>query len=261
MAAMEIPVHLEPYLAVESCKDFPIARYYVSAQLEIIISEIIRMKKLKRKMNDLKLPYLNATLMHGVPGTGKTTCGRYLAYYFDIPFVYVNFAKMFNGVFGKTSGLISDIFRLIAEKECIFMLDEIDCISQKRGTEGMATGGEISRITVTLMQELDLLRKKDMKCILVGATNRRDIMDDALLGRFSLPIEIRPLNNAEKEEYIVKFLKDVGVMYDIGNIKEYCARNNTIRQRGIEADMIRGITRWLENGERDFYLEHIRESK
>lgn len=261
MAAMEIPVHLEPYLEVESCKDFPIARYYVSAQLETIISEIIRMKKLKSKMNDLKLPYLNATLMHGVPGTGKTTCGRYLAYYFDIPFVYVNFAKLFNGVFGKTSGLISDIFRLIAEKECIFMLDEIDCISQKRGTEGMATGGEISRITVTLMQELDLLKKKDMKCILVGATNRRDIMDDALLGRFSLPIEIRPLNNAEKEEYIVKFLKDVGVMYDMGNIKEYCARNNTIRQRGIEADMIRGITRWLENGERDFYLEHIRESK
>ena len=259
MVNMEIPVHLEPYLEIESCKDFPVDRYYVSAQLGTIISEIIRMKKLKSRMNELRLPYLNATLMYGAPGTGKTTCGRYLAYYFDIPFVYVNFAKMFDGVFGKTSGIISDIFRLMTKQECIFMLDEIDCISQKRGTEGMVTGGEISRITVTLMQELDMLKKKDMKCILVGATNRRDIMDDALLGRFSLPIEIRPLNNAEKEEYIVKFLTDVGVLYDMGNIKEYCARNNTIRQRGIEADLVRGITRWLESGKRDLYIEHIRE--
>ena len=46
MVNMEIPVHLEPYLEIESCKDFPVDRYYVSAQLGTIISEIIRIKKL-----------------------------------------------------------------------------------------------------------------------------------------------------------------------------------------------------------------------
>ena len=63
MVNVEIPAHLEPYLEIESCKGFPVARYYVSAQLETIISEIVRMKKLKSKMNKLKLHYL-LSLIH-----------------------------------------------------------------------------------------------------------------------------------------------------------------------------------------------------
>ena len=47
MVNMEIPVHLEPYLEIESCKDFPVDRYYVSAQLGTIISEITKEKARK----------------------------------------------------------------------------------------------------------------------------------------------------------------------------------------------------------------------
>lgn len=262
MINLDVPEHLKPYLEVEDYENFPISRYYVSNQLKMIIARTVRMKKLKKQMNELNLPYLNTILMYGVPGTGKTTCGRYLAYHFKVPFVYVNFAKLFDGVFGNTSRIISDIFRFMADTECIFMLDEIDCISQKRGTEGAATGGEISRITVTIMQEFDILKKKDMKCILVGATNRRDIMDDALFSRFNLAVELQPLNNEEKELYMVKFLEDIGVPYSPENIKAYCSRTSAIRQRNVEADMISGIIEWLSKGKEGVVkVRHVMEDR
>ncbi|MEE1255567.1 MAG: ATP-binding protein [Lachnospiraceae bacterium] len=260
-ARIEIPEHLQGFLEAEHCDDFPLSRYYVTQQQKEIIENILRIQKLTDEMHKMGLAYLNTTLLYGASGTGKTTFGRYIAYTLDKDFVYINFAKLIDGIFGNTARNISEIFRFMADADCIFMMDEIDCISQKRGTESSATGGEISRITVTLMQELDYYRKNKVKTIIIGATNRRDIMDEALLSRFSLPVELKPLKNAEKEAYIKLFLDDVGVPYDIMNIKEYCARNTVIRQRNVEADMIRCIAQWIESGKKKFHLEHIREDR
>lgn len=260
-ARIEIPEHLKGLLEAEHCDDFPLSRYYVTQQQKDIIENILRIQRLTEEMHKMGLSYLNTTLLYGASGTGKTTFGRYIAYKLDKDFVYINFAKLIDGIFGNTARNISEIFRFMADADCIFMMDEIDCISQKRGTESSATGGEISRITVTLMQELDYYRKNKVKTIIIGATNRRDIMDEALLSRFSLPVELKSLKNDEKEAYIKLFLDDVGVPYDITNIKEYCARNTTVRQRNVEADMIRCIAKWIEDGKEKFYLEHIREDR
>ena len=260
-AHMTIPEHLQPYLEAEHCDDFPLSRYYVTDLQRKIMSDIYDLRDLTDEMQSLGLDYLNTTLLYGASGTGKTTFGRYLAHVMDMDFVYVNFAKLIDGVFGNTAKNISDIFRFMATQDCVFMLDEIDCIAQKRGTESAATGGELGRITVTIMQELDYYRKHKVKCIILGGTNRRDIMDDALFSRFSMAKELVPLNNKEKQEYIELFLNDIGVPYDLKNIQEYCARNTTIRQRNVEADMIRCIATWIRNGKNGFYLEHIREDR
>lgn len=260
-ARIEIPENLKAYLEAEHCDDFPINRYYVTDLQRKIIKEILDLRELTDQMQAMGLSYLNTTLLYGASGTGKTTFGRYIAYLQDMDFVYVNFAKLIDGVFGNTSKNISDIFRFMATQECIFMLDEIDCIAQKRGTESAATGGELGRITVTIMQELDYYRKNKVKCIILAGTNKRDLMDDALFSRFSMAKELIPLNNKEKQEYIELFLNDVRVPFNRKNIEEYCARNTAIRQRNVEADMIRCIAAWIKNGKKDFYLEHIREDR
>ena len=258
---LQIPENLKAYLEAEHCDDFPINRYYVTELQRKIIKEILDLRDLTKEMQAMNLDYLNTTLLYGPSGTGKTTFAKYLAYILDLDFVYINFAKLIDGVFGNTSRNISDIFRFMATQDCIFMLDEIDCIAQKRGTESAATGGELGRITVTIMQELDYYRKNKVKCIILGGTNRRDIMDEALFSRFSMAKELIPLSNIEKQEYIELFLNDVGVPYDIDNISQYCARNTTVRQRNIEADMIRCIASWLKKGRKNFHLEHIREDR
>ena len=244
---LEIPADIKDCLEAEHCDDFPISRYYVSEQTRQLVKDIVRIRKLSNEMKKIGLSYL---------------MGRYLAYRFDLDFVYINFAALMDGVLGSTTKRLQKVFRFMADKKAIFMIDEIDCISQKRGTESDVTGGELSRITVTLMQELDYYRKINTKSIILAATNRRDIMDEALFSRFSLAVEIKPLNNAEKEAYIIQFLNDIKVPYDSQNIKLYCARTNSIRQRNVEADMIRCISLWIESGKpaSGIVLEHIREN-
>lgn len=253
------PETIAPFIEIEHCDDFPINRYYVTEKQKKIIEDILRVKRITEEMQKMEIPYLNTTLFYGPPGTGKTTFGRYIAHYLDYDFAYINFAKLIDGVFGNTARNISEIFRFMAENECIFMLDEIDCIAVKRGTEGAATGGELSRITITLMQELDYYRRHKVNSIIIGATNRVDILDEALVSRFSIKRELEGFTNLEKEKYIKLFLTDVGVPYDETNIRTYCARTATVRQRGVEADMIRCIAEWIENGKNGFILEHISE--
>ena len=252
-----IPEKITSFLEVESCEDFPINRYYVTKDQAAILDDIIRMRKIVTQLKELKIDYLNATLLYGPTGTGKTSLGKYIAYVLGLDFAYINFAKLVDGVFGNTARNISDVFRFMANIECIFMLDEIDCISQKRGTESSVTGGELSRITITLMQELDYYKTQKVESIILAATNRKDIMDEALLSRFPIQKEIRTLTNPEKAAFIQKYLEDVGIPYDINNIQQYCAKNSTIRNRNIEADMNRCIAAWIENGKNNFYLTHI----
>lgn len=265
-----IPKHLKDYLEVEDCSNFNMKNYFVSQQMKEIKNDIIRTREKSTIIQEiLGTFYPNTTLLYGPPGTGKTSFAKYLAHEFDTDFVYINFSKIFNGIFGKTTGIISDIFDFMTDKECIFVLDEIDCISQKRGTEADVTGGEISRVTVTLMQSMDKLRQNKSKVILIGCTNRIDIMDAALKSRFSISKELRGLNNQEKQTYIEMFLDDINkkllkagmnsLNYKTANIMEYCSRGVTITQRNVEMDLIRCIAEWLDDTTQPFELNHIKE--
>lgn len=252
-----VPDNLKSFLEVENCDDFPINRYYVTDAQKEIISDILRMQKITDEMKKMNIPYLNTTLFYGPPGTGKTTFGRYIAYYTEQDFAYISFSKLFTGKFGEAAQKVSEIFRFIAEEKCVFMLDEIDCVGIKRGTEGTASGGELSNITITLMQELDYYRRHKVNSIIIGATNRVDILDEALVSRFSIKKELGPLKNLEKEAYIRLFLNDIKIEFDEQNIRTYCARNSTLRQREVEADIIRCVAEYIQNGKKEFILTHV----
>ena len=139
------------------------------------------------------------------------------------------------------------------------MLDELDSIGIRRGTESAVTGNELSLTTTSLMQELDNYRRNGCKCILVAATNRIDIMDEALISRFGIKRKIERLNHEHKEQYIKKFLNNVKIPFDEENIKEYCRETPVLPNRNIESDMVRCIVRWIENDKKDFVLDHIEE--
>lgn len=258
---LSIPEHLQPYLEAEHCDDFPIDRFYITNLHREIVSDILHAQELHEKLEKYGVHYLNATLLYGVPGTGKTTFARYVAHCLDLDSVYINFAKLYDGVLGNTPGKISDIFQYMSTIKAIFLLDEIDAISQKRGTESDVTGGEISRITITLMQELDMMKRKNSEIIIIGCTNRNDIMDPALRDRFAIKKEVKCLNVREKQEYIAMYLDNLGLPYTPENIKEYSASNPSLPNRDIQADIDRCLIRWIEAGEGEapFVLDHIRD--
>ncbi len=267
----EVPENLKDYINVVDCSDFDTNTYFITSQVDDIKESIKKTKEKSAVMqNILGLSYPNTTLLYGPPGTGKTSLCKYLAHEFNVPFVYLDFARIFNGVFGKTTAIIHDAFEFISGQECIFCLDEVDAISQRRGTESDVTGGEISRVTITLMQSIDSLVNKKSSAIIIGCTNRVDIMDEALRSRFSVELCIRGLTNEEEFTYITNYLNAVNKKLSKAkmttlskkvrqeNIKEYCNRAASLSQRDVEMDLKRCISIWLDNPKQYFMLNHIR---
>lgn len=253
-----IPDNLTSYLEVVDCNNFPVDKYFVTEDLREIISRIERHQKhLKVLANDYNEFKLNATLLYGPTGTGKTTMGKYIAYAHGLPFIYVNFAKLLDGVFGSTARTLSAIFNFIKEQECVFMLDEIDYIAQKRGTESEATGGALGRTTTTLMQEFDIWERNKVDTILLAGTNRIDIMDPAFVSRFYIKKKIDYLKNQEKIDYILLWLNNKKIPYDINNIKEYCHVNPMITNRDIENDMVGCLIDYISTKKKKYTLKRL----
>lgn len=223
---MELPHDLKNILCVEDVSNsFKEDRYYLSVREDNIFKEIIRMKKVNEKLMEMGIPYLNSTLLHGESGTGKTTFGKYIAYKTGLPFCYLKFSDLVDSYMGSTSKNISKAFSYAISNPCVFMLDEIDCISIRRSSSGSSdgTGGEMARITITIMQEFDKLTND---IIVIGATNRKDRIDEALLRRFSLKHEVKILDNKEKFEMVNKYLTDIGMNFTEAEINNLVNNNN-----------------------------------
>ena len=197
------------------------------------------MSKANEELAKRKIHYLNSVLLYGPSGTGKTTFGQYLAYKMGIPFLYINFSQLIDSHMGSTSQNISNVFGWARDNKCVFLLDEIDTISIRRnGQDAGGVGGEMSRITVTLMQEFDKLSNDH---IVIGATNRIDMMDEALLRRFSKKHEVQILTIPEKIQMVTKFLDDVDICYDPQSVIAYCNQAELKPQSQIINEVIEAI--------------------
>lgn len=236
---IELPQDLKSLLSVEDVSlSFRDGRYYLSNREKRVYEDIVRMKKVNEKLMEMCIPYINSTLLYGESGTGKTTFGRYIAYKTGFPFCYMNFSHLVDSYMGNTSKNISKAFSYAISNPCVFMLDEIDCISIRRSDASASggAGGEMARITITLMQEFDKLPND---VIVIGATNRIDRIDEALLRRFSLKHEVSVLTEMEKTEMIEKYLDDINVQFADDDIDIMVRRNKN--QSMVINDLIRTI--------------------
>lgn len=237
---IELPHDLKDILCVEDVSNsFKENRYYLSVREKEVYENIVRMKKVNERLMEMGIPYLNSTLLHGESGTGKTTFGRYIAFKTGLPFCYLNFSNLVDSYLGSTSKNISKAFSYAISNPCVFMLDEIDCISITRSSSGSSggTGGEMARITISLMQEFDKLPND---VIVIGATNRKDRIDEALLRRFSLKHEVAPLSKEEKVEMVRKYLNDIKMQFSENEITELAHRKEN--QSTVLNELIRVIS-------------------
>jgi len=137
-----------------------------------------------------KIP--KGVLLIGPPGTGKTLLAKAIASEADVPFYSIagsEFVEMFIGI---GAARVRDLFKKAAENTpCIVFIDEIDAVGRERGA-GIGGGNDEREQTLNqLLTEMDGF-KENKGVIIVGATNRVDILDPALLrpGRFDRQIEI-----------------------------------------------------------------------
>ena len=131
-------------------------------------------------------------LLVGPPGTGKTLLAKAIANEADVPFFSVagsEFVEMFIGI---GAARVRDLFKKASENApCIVFIDEIDAVGRERGA-GVGGGNDEREQTLNqLLTEMDGF-KENKGVIVVGATNRADILDSALLrpGRFDRQITV-----------------------------------------------------------------------
>jgi cell division protease FtsH len=137
-----------------------------------------------------KIP--KGVLLVGPPGTGKTLLAKAIASEANVPFYSVagsEFVEMFIGI---GAARIRDLFKKASENTpCIVFIDEIDAVGRERGA-GIGGGNDEREQTLNqLLTEMDGF-KENKGVIVVGATNRVDILDAALLrpGRFDRQITV-----------------------------------------------------------------------
>ncbi|WP_299292749.1 CDC48 family AAA ATPase [Nitrosopumilus sp.] len=130
-------------------------------------------------------------LLHGPPGTGKTLIAKALAKMTESNFISIKGPELLSKWVGESEKGVREIFRKARQAApCIIFLDEVDALVPRRGS-----GGSNSHVTENvvsqILTEIDGLEELH-NVLIIGATNRLDIVDEALLrpGRFDRVIEV-----------------------------------------------------------------------
>jgi cell division protease FtsH len=156
------------------------------------LSEIVEFLKDPRKFQKLGGRIPKGVLMIGPPGTGKTLLAKAIAGEADVPFFSISgsdFVEMFVGV---GASRVRDMFEQGKKNApCLIFIDEIDAVGRSRGT-GMGGGHDEREQTLNaLLVEMDGIETTE-GVIIIAATNRKDVLDPALLrpGRFDREVQV-----------------------------------------------------------------------
>uniref|UniRef100_A0A060T876 Peroxisomal ATPase PEX6 n=1 Tax=Blastobotrys adeninivorans TaxID=409370 RepID=A0A060T876_BLAAD len=148
-------------------------------------------------------------LFYGPPGTGKTLLAKAIATTFSLNFFSVKGPELLNMYIGESEANVRNVFQKARDaKPCVVFFDELDSVAPKRGNQG-DSGGVMDRIVSQLLAELDGMSGAGGDGVfVVGATNRPDLLDEALLrpGRFDKMLYLGVSDTHEKQKTILQAL-------------------------------------------------------
>ncbi|CAG0931249.1 partial cell division protease FtsH, partial [Planctomycetaceae bacterium] len=181
------------------------------------VSEIVEFLKNPGRFTRLGAKVPRGLLMVGPPGCGKTLLAKAIAGEADRPFFSISgsdFVEMFVGV---GASRVRDLFKTARDNApCIIFIDEIDAVGRRRGT-GVGGGHDEREQTLNaILVEMDGIGTAE-GVIIVAATNRPDVLDQALLrpGRFDRQVVIDLPDVKGREEILRVHLKKVKAGTDI----------------------------------------------
>jgi len=210
-AIMEVlPTKLDPFVkGMEVIDSIPDISYVDVGGLEDQMQEVRETVELPLKKPELfkriGIEPPKGVLLFGPPGTGKTLLAKAVAHETEATFIRIIGSELVQKFIGEGARLVREIFNLAKEKApTILFIDELDAIGSQRLKIATSGDREVQRTLMQLLSELDGFEQRgDVK--IIGATNRVDILDPALLrpGRFDRMIEF-PIPDDVSREAIFK---------------------------------------------------------
>lgn len=159
-------------------------------------------------------------LLHGPPGTGKTTVAKVIASQVAASFYEMSAADILSKWAGESEQRVAKMFtKARANRPSVIFIDEIEGLLRRRS--GDATSPWEQRVVGQFLRELDGLRGGE-GVLLVGATNRVDIIDEAIVGRRLTPIEVGLPDLDGRERLLSVLCREVSLAKDV-NLRQLAA--------------------------------------
>jgi cell division protease FtsH len=183
------------------------------------LSEVVDFLRQPGKYRKLGGRIPHGVLLSGSPGTGKTLLARAVAGEADVPFFSMAASEFVEAIVGVGASRVRDLFKQAKEAApAIVFVDELDAVGRSRSS-GTAFGGGNDEREQTLNQILTEMDGFDSSTnvIVIGATNRPDVLDEALLrpGRFDRRVAVQPPDRTGREAILRVHTRDVPLSADV----------------------------------------------
>ncbi|CAG8639796.1 2937_t:CDS:2, partial [Paraglomus occultum] len=173
-------------------------------------------------------------LLYGPPGTGKTLLAKAVATSCSLNFFSVKGPELLNMYIGESEANVRRVFQRARDaRPCVIFFDELDSVAPKRGEKG-DSGGVMDRIVSQLLAELDGMGQAGSASdvFVIGATNRPDLLDPALLrpGRFDKLLYLGVNEDHEQQLKVIQALTRKFRLHpslELRKIAENCPFNYT----------------------------------
>lgn len=167
------------------------------------VKDIVDFLKNPEKFTRLGARQPSGVLLAGPPGTGKTLLARAMAGEANVPFFKISGSDFLEFFVGVGAARVREMFEKGRKHApCIIFIDELDAIGTARNSAGLLSNAEGNQTLNQLLVEMNGFENQNQGIVVVGATNRHDVLDPALLrpGRFDrqVMVDYADINGRER---------------------------------------------------------------